>query len=105
MLGSLRSGSIERRRVGAGAKDISQVPVQWGVHEDVFCAVCCHYFTFPALLSRDMYILFGCRDVPVKCKSHDHLQCQFIRAIRMHWAWKEGLPASHEFEVSVDAGQ
>ncbi len=39
MLGSLRSGSIERRRVGAGAKDISQVPVQWGVHEDVFCAV------------------------------------------------------------------
>ena len=23
----------------AGAKDMSQVPVQWGVHEDVFCAV------------------------------------------------------------------
>ena len=25
--------------VHAGAKDMSQVPVQWGVHEDVFCAV------------------------------------------------------------------
>lgn len=23
----------------AGAKDMLQVPVQWGVHEDVFCAV------------------------------------------------------------------
>ena len=25
--------------MAAGAKDMSQVPVQWGVHEDVFCAV------------------------------------------------------------------
>ena len=66
--------------MGAGAKDISQVPVQWGVHEDVFCAVCSHYFTFPALLSRDMYLLLSWRNVPVKCKKCDHLQCQYIQA-------------------------
>ena len=38
--------------MAAGAKDMSQVPVQWGVHEDVFCAVrCCFSETENATMS------------------------------------------------------
>ena len=33
------AGSKSFATCNAGAKDVSQVPVQWGVHEDVFCAV------------------------------------------------------------------
>ena len=43
--GRLQHGHNEQKCAGAGAKDMSQVPVQWGVHEDVFCAVRSHCFS------------------------------------------------------------
>jgi len=65
----------------------------------------------PALISRDVYLLFSWRNVPVKCKSYDHLQSKFIQAFRSIWASFNGLgfksksSLPDEFDVSVDAGE
>ena len=72
----------ELRHLHAGAKDMSQVPVQWGVHEDVFCAVStvlmplscsCHTEASPCIKFWPLCSCQGCLQDVLKQSKQCHL--------------------------------